>query len=116
MKLEREIVLSAADTVSQNGAAIPSDQLVTASFQAVFGDATAAGTVQVQASNDVSNQAQNFVPTNWSNIPNASATIASGASALITINVLSYNYIRVIYTSVSGGSSTIVVTMFAVSV
>jgi hypothetical protein len=53
------IVLSAVDTSSQSGKAIQSDQLVSASFQAVFGDVTAAGTVQVQASNDLNNAGYN---------------------------------------------------------
>jgi hypothetical protein len=115
------VVLSNTDTASHNGAAIDANQLVSASFQAVFGDSGVSGTVKVQASNDIYNARYNFpegnfVPTNWTDIPNASASITSGGSALITIAQMSYRWIRVVFTYTTGGSSTIVVNMDALSV
>lgn len=120
MKRNNSNVLSAVDTASQNGAAIDAGQLISASFQAVFGDATAAGTFLIQASNDVP-PAQiggqpAWTPTNWTAIPNATATITSGASAIITITQLAYRWIRVVYTRSGGGSTTISVNMFAISI
>jgi len=113
-------ILSATDTTSHNGAAVDSNQLVSASFQAVFGDASAAGTVLIQASNDEYNARYNFpsgtfTPTNWTAVPNATATVTGGASALITIAQMCYRWIRVVYTSASGGSTTITVNMNALS-
>jgi hypothetical protein len=111
-------VLSASDASSQDGIVIESSQLFSASFQAYFGDDTAAGTVQIQASNDEFNafyQPSVFTPTNWTNIPNASATVTAGASVLITLQYLSYRWMRAIYTSNSGGSTTVNVTMMALS-
>src|SRR5579859_1322918 len=101
MRKVNSTVLSAVDTASQNGSQIDSNQLISASFQVVFGDATAAGTLKIQASNDICNdqyQPATFTVTNWTDIPNATATIASGASALITIYQLSYRWLRAVYT------------------
>lgn len=113
-------ILSATDTASHNGSAVPSNQLVSASFQAYFGDDTAAGTFKIQASNDFSisgtQMPSAFTPTNWVDIPNASVSITSGGSALITIANMCYQYVRAIYTSDSGGSSTINVEMNALSI
>jgi len=112
-------VLSAVDTASHNGIQIDSNQLISASFQAVFGDITAAGTLQIQMSNDIfleSYQPSNFTVTNWTNIPSASASVSAGASVVILIPQVSFRWMRAIYTSSSGGSSTINVQMFAVSI
>ncbi len=99
-------ILSAVDTSSQNGSQIDSNQLVSASFQAVFGDATAAGTLKIQASNDVAaiqySSPTSFTVTNWVDIPNASAAITSGSSAVITIPNMCYRWIRAVYTRDSG--------------
>ncbi len=103
-------VLSAADNQSTAGDQIDSNQLVSASFQAVFGDSQAAGAFFLQASNDICNdryQAQNFVVTNWVNIPNQSANITGGSSAILTIANMTYRWIRAVYTSTATGVQTI---------
>lgn len=108
--------LSAVDTASQNGIALDSHIWVSASFHCYFGDATAAGTLKIQASNDINNNqynSQNFQPTNWVDVPNQSATISSGASALLTISNSSYRWLRAVYTRSSGGSTTINVNVMA---
>lgn len=110
--------LSAVDTASQNGAQIDTNQWVSASFQAVFGDATATGTFKLQASNDVCppQQSQNFTVVNWTDIPSATASIASGASAILSLANTNYRWIRAVYTRASGGSTTVNVTCNALSV
>lgn len=112
-------VLSAVDTSTQTGIQIEASQLYAASFQAYFGDNTAAGTLTVQASNDEFGtfyQPGTFTATNWTLIPGATATITAGASALILVPVTSFRWMRVVYTSSSGGSSTINVNMMATAV
>jgi hypothetical protein len=122
MRQVNQVVLSAVDTASQNGVQIDSNQLINASFQAVFGDSSAAGTFLIQASNDVaplnysgSSSAQ-FVATNWTNIPNATATITAGGSAIISLSEMSYRWLRAVYTHSSGGSSTVKVSMFGMGI
>lgn len=109
------IAISAVDTASVNGSAIDANQLLSASFQSVFGDATAAGTVKIQASNDINNTSynNNFTPTNWSDIPLATSTIASGVGPIILITNVCYQWIRAVYTRSGGGSTTIIVNMNA---
>ena len=109
-------VLSAVDTASQTGNAFFSGQWVSASFAPVFGDAAAAGTVKIQCSNDLpTGDPYKFVPTNWCDVPNATSTIASGVGPAILIPNMAFGYIRVVYTRVSGGSTTVVVNMNVLS-
>lgn len=112
------IALSAVDTASQNGIQIDANQLVSVSFHAYFGDASANGTLKLQASNDIFNdryQASNFTVAHWVDIPNATASITSGSSGVITIPQACYRWMRVVYTRSSGGSTTITVEMNALS-
>lgn len=109
-------VLSASDTASHNGIQIDSNSYINVSFIASFGDSSAAGTLQLQASNDINHefyQPSNFTVTNWVNIPGASATVTGGSSALISLSNIAYRWLRVTYTYTSGGSSTINVNMMA---
>lgn len=99
-------VISAADNQNTNGTAINSNQLVSASFQAVFGDTQAAGTFKLQASNDYE-LSPSFSPANWTDIPNQSASITSGGSALLTIGSMAYQWIRATYTSTATGTQTV---------
>lgn len=108
--------LSADDSVSQTSGPLDSNQWVSVSFHAYFGDATAAGTFKIQASNDENNNNYNtqaFQPTHWVDVPSQTASIASGASALLTISNCSYRWLRVVYTRSGGGSTTINVNLFA---
>lgn len=116
MRNVNKTILQAADTTSQNGSQIDANQLIAASFHAYFGDVTAAGTVKIQASNDICNYRNldnEFTVTNWVDVPNASASVASGAAVLIPVPQMCYRWIRAVYTSTSGGSSTVTVNMNA---
>lgn len=110
-------ILSAADTGSHSGAAVDTGQVVSASFTAVFGDTGASGTVKIQASNDIdnANYVPGFAPTNWVDIPGASAVITSGSSAVISIAQMAYKWVRAVYTRTSGGTTSITVTMNGLS-
>lgn len=119
MKPVNSIVLSGADTGSLNGSAIVADQLVSASFQAIFADTTVAGTIQVQASNDLppaGNIPNSFVPTNWTNVASGSAAIVAGASVMVILPQICYRWMRVIFTETTPGTSTFKVEMFAFGV
>lgn len=109
-------ILSDVDTASVNGIQVDANQLVSASFQCYFGDASAVGVFKIQMSNDICNdryQPNTLVVTHWTDIPSATAAITAGASAVITIPNMAYRWVRAVYTSTSGGSSTISVNMNA---
>lgn len=113
------IVLNAVDTSTQTGSAFFVGQAAAASFIATFGDATAAGTVKVQGSNELPiGEPTRFVPssTTFADIPNATSAIASGVGPAIVLPTMNFQYIRVVYTSASGGSSTIIIRMSALGV
>ena len=119
MKYINYNVLSASDHATTSGSKIDTDQLWSVSFHAYFGDSTAAGTFKIQASNDLApthyTANSNFTVTNWVDVPSATASIASGVSGLVTITQLSYRWLRAVYTRSSGGSTTVVVEMMAIS-
>lgn len=118
MRRVNAVALSGFDAASINGVSIDANQLIAISFQAVFGDATAAGTLQIQMSNDIcsdSYQPGNFVPTHWTNIPSASAAVVAGASVVVFLPQVSFRWMRAIYISSVAGSSTILVNFDALS-
>lgn len=104
------VTVFSASNASGNGSQIDANQLVSASFHAFFSDAAAAGTIKVQASNDIpSDRGQTpFVVTNWVDVPSASVVVASGASALITIANSCYGFYRVVWTRTGGAGTTTV--------
>jgi hypothetical protein len=112
-------VLSGSDAISVNGIQINANQLINPSFQAVFGDATAVGTFSIQASNDIDtagNLGAPFVVKNWTLVPGATTSITAGASSLIALSEVNFRWLRAVYVSTSGGSTTVSVNMNAVGV
>lgn len=104
-------ILTADDSVSQNSSQIDSNQTIAISFHAFFGDATATGSVKIQASNDIDDNGPQtpFTVTNWVDVPSATASVASGAAVLITVAQPSYRWMRAVYTRSGGGSTTITI-------
>ena len=118
MHYVNKICLSSEDGTTLNGDTLDSNQWVSASFQFFSGGTADSGTFKLQASNDVtpigySANPANFQPTNWVDIPNQTANIAAGASALLTISNSTYRWIRAVYTR-SGGSEAVTVQFFAI--
>jgi hypothetical protein len=116
------LVNAAADTSSYTSQAVWSWQWLTASFMAYFSEATAAGTIQLQYSNDmptgVTNPNVQFTPTNWANVPGstATATIVAGATGTVypPVNFVAQWY-RIVFTR-TGGAGTFSVTYDAFAV
>lgn len=107
-------VLSGSDNQTVNGNAVDSNQLVSASFQAYFGDAQATGTFKLQASNDICNDRYQagigqtaFAPTHWTDIPSQTTNVTSGASALLTVANMAYRWVRAVWTPTAAGVQTI---------
>ncbi len=108
MRYVNTSVLSGSDSQTITGGKVDCNQLIAASFQAVFGDTQATGTFKLQASNDLATTtAPNFTPTNWTDIPSQTATITAGASALLTLSQLVYRWVRAVWTPTSTGAQTI---------
>lgn len=101
------ILQSGPTTGNINGAPIPANQLFAASVLATFSENTAAGTIKLQASNDapIAGQQAPFAPVNWVDIPNATAAVTAGASVLVPMTQLAYQWIRVVFAR-TGGAGT----------
>lgn len=119
MKNVNASVLSNITDASSNGAAIDSSQIYQVSFQTIIAQTDVTGTMKVQMSNDINRNGMlktNFVPTHWSDIPNATATITAGVAPPITLSVVTARYLRIVFTRSGGATGAIEVTMFALCV
>lgn len=112
-------ILNADNSKSETGAAFFVGQAVAASFTCICGDTSAGGTVQIQGSNQIPvGDPGQFAPATgtFSNITSATSTIASGVGPAIVLATMNFQYIRAVYTSSSGGTTTITVNMSALGV
>lgn len=114
MRNLQQQLFSATATTSQTSSHIDSNQLVNLSVQTIFSGVDATGTVKLQGSNDSQGTSydNNFVPSNWSDIPNASSTVTAGVAPMIVVSNLSCQFIRVVFTR-SAGTGTITVKLSA---
>lgn len=97
-----------AASANVNGDPIYAALLLYVSLQA-NPDGAATGTIKLQASNDLGNPQNNFVPTNWVDIPSATVTLAS-AKGLIPKTEICYNWIR--YVQTGAGAGNVVINVF----
>lgn len=84
------------------------------SIQIVF-TGTPTGTFKLQASDDP--VPQNGMPfsgiytaTNWTDVANSSQAVSAAGSIVWNVSDVMYNYVRVVYTDGSSGSSTAIIT------
>lgn len=105
------VIQSASNASTINLPAVPVNQAFYVSAQVIQGDSSAAGTVKLQASNDLApaGQLATFTPTNWSDISGATATVTSGGTVLIPTTIICYQWIRAVWTVGTPGSTTITV-------
>ncbi len=120
MRQVNDKVLSGPDTATQIGMQLDTNQMINMSFHCVLGDATAAGTFTLQASNDISQippGAGNFEAKNWVNIPNASVTMSAGTQqAIIELSEISFRWVRAVWTMTIAGTSTVIVNRFGMGI
>lgn len=94
------------DSQNQTGAAFEIQQVYSASFCPIFSETSVGGTLKIQGSNDSAVGAlTQFTPTNWNDIPNATSTITSGVGSAIVVEPIPFQYIRVVFTHSSGGTT-----------
>lgn len=112
-------LLQASNVTNQTSAKIDANQIYAISVHAVQGDSTAAGSVKFQASNDPTNSnnlAVDFTPTNWVDVPSATATVTAGSAALVTISQNAYRWLRVVWTETTPGTTTITLNINSIGV
>jgi hypothetical protein len=113
------IVSSVSNSASFSSGVVWANSILRASFQISVSSGSCAGTFVVQASNDQSYglPANQFKPVNWNTIGSAStivcSTTAVGSSScfLIPYTETSYEYLKIVYTDLSGGTANGVVSV-----
>lgn len=115
MRPINEQVLTAADASKDEASApIRADQLFYMSVQAIM-TGTSSGTLKLQFSNDPCEGSIGQkvpVPTNWSDIANASVTITGTAGVFaIPKTELCYRFVRVMFAKNNGASGTVTATI-----
>lgn len=99
-----QLVPNGTAAASFTSNAISARELLSCSVQANGTGAGAAGTMKLQASNDPDSIAGNAQPSNWTDIPSATATIAGATSVMIPKTDLCYEWVRVVYTNTGTGT------------
>jgi hypothetical protein len=103
-------IFSAQTNASANSAAIDASKLYSVSMMAIFTDAVAAGTLQMQASNDFSPSGvlpTNWTPTNWVNIPGTTFTgaVTTGGAVLLAGGQINFKWVRLSWTKSAGAGT-----------
>jgi hypothetical protein len=97
-----------------NGPAMELKNMYGCAIQVVW-TGTPNGVFKLQASSDpltntTTPSAPGSVPTHWTDIPASSYTVNAAGNYMWNVYDIMYNWVRVVYTDASGGSSTAVVT------
>jgi len=103
MRFANEALISGADaSANQTSEAFDSSYVMAGSVQAVATGVTAAGTLKVQASNDMPLPGR--APTNWSDVTGLSVAVAAPGVVLIPKFDVCYQWLRLVFTQ-SGGAN-----------
>lgn len=88
-------------------AAIPLKSIFMFSIGAVV-TGTPTGVLKLQVSNDpeTNDSVPLPAPTNWYDLANSSNTLSAAGNTFYNVADVAYNYVRIVYTDGSGGSST----------
>lgn len=110
----KQIVAAQALNASFNSAYTPLKGIYTYAMAFIV-TGTPTGSVKLQASNDPeTNDTQTNAtglppavgPTNWADITDSNFTLTASGETMWNVNAVGYNYVRVVYTDTSGGTST----------
>ena len=97
-----------------NSQAMQTWDVFTFAIQVVF-TGTPTGSFKLQCSCDNISQKGGatlplYAPVNWTDIAGSPQSVTSGGSVVWNVSDIGYNYVRVVYTDTSGGTSTAVIT------
>jgi len=109
------------DSVTIVSSKIDAQQLVSASFIAVFSDTDAQGTLSIEASNEAPPQGNltvGFEPSadSWASVPSASSSVTVGGKHVIAIPQSCYRWLRVRFEETTPGTGALTVNMNALGI
>ena len=91
-----------------NSEAIPLQQVIGFAIQIVF-TGTPTGVFKLQSSVDANSGNNN--PVNWTDVANSTFTVTAAGNVEWNVTDCFYNWVRVVYTDSSGGTSTAIITV-----
>ena len=103
------LIVNAVMNTTIDSPAVPIFNTYGYAVQAVF-SGVPTGTLKLQASADPAVYAKTgtFTPANWTDIANSSVPVSAAGVFIWNFNGAFYNYVRLVYTDASGGTSTAV--------
>ena len=106
----QQIVSNAIMNTGIMSQAIELSRIYGYSIQAVY-TGTPTGTLKLQGSSDPSGDVASppnatNIPVNWSDILNSSQAVSAAGNFMWNVSDVQYNWVRLVYTDGSGGSST----------
>lgn len=106
----KQISVNVLMNTSSNSSAYCLDTIFGYSIQAVY-TGTPTGTLKLQGSDDptgdfASPANATNIPTNWSDIAGTSQALTAAGTFLWNMSDVGYNWVRLVYTDTSGGTST----------
>src|SRR5271165_6644265 len=103
------LVTNAVMNTNIASAGIPLLEIIGYAIQAEF-TGTPTGTFKLQASNDNCPKGPQppVQPTNWTDIANSPYTVSASGDYMWNVSWTQYNWVRLVYTDTSGGTSTAV--------
>jgi hypothetical protein len=107
-QLNKVLMSAVANDGNKESVALDTSQIYAISVVTTFTDAASAGTLKIQGSNDVpADQVAppSFVPTNWADIPSATASVTAGGTQPMEKFSLCYRWIRVTWTRSAGAGT-----------
>lgn len=110
------IPVSTVLNATRTSSVVPLYQIFGYSIQVVF-TGTPTGSFKLQASCDPVPQSSApgaetvFNPVNWTDVLNSSQSVSAAGNIIWNVADVMYNYVRVVYTDTSSGTSTAIVTV-----
>lgn len=117
----KQISKAVALNANSSSPYVPLKNIYTYAMSAII-TGTPTGTIKLQASNDPeTNDTQtnstglppSVSPTNWADIDGSLFTVTASGEVMWNVNAVGYNYVRVVYTDTSSGSSTATMNIIA---
>lgn len=108
----KQITTATPLNVNNSSDAVPLKSIYMYNIVAII-TGTPTGNIKLQASNDpeTNDSIPLPAPTNWVDIGDSGFALTSAGNTMWNVREIGYNYVRVVYTDISGGTSTATMTV-----
>jgi hypothetical protein len=104
--VNQQIMTNVVLNADRNSDPIPLQNIFMFSLCAII-NGTPTGGIKLQVSNDpISAVSNNVTPTNWVDMSHSQYSLTDDTPTFWNVSEVAYNYVRVVYNDLSGGTST----------